>query len=168
MPPAAGAGRGKRGVAPIGGWSDERARPRPGALQAQVARGKRERDAAHRSGPRDVHRGAGAGRGRGRRQAHMNAAAWRAMTEGADDPLLEGEETGLSLALGAEESEASDVSESEEERPEEAGEWEQAQTAVAALESELAEAARKEMRKDSAALPVLPYHLFLVSCGGAV
>lgn len=145
MPPSAAAGRGRRGVAPIGGWGDDRGRARPsglpGALQAgrggrgpQVALGKRDRDGMHRAGPGEQGRGGGAcGRGRGRPRAQMDAAAWRAMTEGADDPLLDGEETGLSLALDTGNSD--DAEEEDEQR----------RLAVEALEAELAEAAQKEL-----------------------
>lgn len=61
----------------------------------------------------------------------MDAATWRAMTEGADDPLLEGEETGLSLGLDADGGAAVDDDA-------------QRHVAVAALEAELAEAAQRE------------------------
>lgn len=148
MPAAAVAGRGKRGVAPMAGWRSEHGMlPPAGALQsvgtgrgrhgAQVALGKRNRDGvSQRRGGGGRGRGGDGGAGRrGRpRQPQMDAEAWRAMTEGADDPLLEGEETGLSLGLRPEEELEAAVE----------TDLDQRQMAVAALEAELAEAALRE------------------------
>eukprot|EP00892_Ulva_mutabilis_P001826 jgi/Ulvmu1/11644/UM008_0048.1 len=143
MPAASAAGRGKRGVAPIGrGEEDSVGNRGPGALRGAgrgrpglpVSLGKRDRDGIQRGGRRDA---GAAGRRRAAPAAKMDAATWRAMTEGADDPLLEGEETGLSLGVPAEEEE--DCGETESMR-----EYEHRRVAVAALEVELAEAARRE------------------------
>lgn len=152
MPPSAVPGRGRRGVAPIGGWGDAQGQVRPsaqpGALSAgrggrgphaRVALGKRDRDGTRRAGPGERGRGAGA-QGRRRPRAQMDAAAWKAMTEGADDPLLDGEETGLSLALDTGNSD--DAEEEDEQR----------RLAVEALEAELAEAAQKEVDDDGVGL----------------